>query len=849
MASQLTQQNPDAELQAAFRQHLPRRLKTLLRRARAQCRTGWDFNVMRSLHDEIGMLAGACGRYGMLETGERLLALEAALAPAVQAGQLPDAAVSAQIDGLLDSLRPHVQNLAPAAGVSAWLRDDGATLAARGPFPRCEMPPPGYQALLGVADSGANADAPAPAAEAANQPIAPLATAVADAAARGPRVRIVNDDDPLLNELLLRLDQQGCDVALVDRLDDLLDQLQDDPPDLAVLVADADTRFEALTIGLRAARQDAANPLRLLVLLRGPDVELRLRALRLGADRCIALPATSEEVLNAAQELAAVEQDSPYRVLIVDDDAAQSLFAQAILRRAGMETRVLSESLPVLEELDRFQPDLLLLDLNMPDCDGFELTALIREREGYVNTPIVFLSGELDEDRQFAALDAGGDDFLIKPIRPAHLIAAVTNRVRRARSAVTRTRHRRRRDATTGLHERAQLLDALSEHLAASGGFAARGGLIAVELRDAVNLRALGDLTNFDQLLTQVGEFIIAHAPVGSMTARYGQIGFLMFAPTLANEGLVALATEVAGSVQDQRFGSQATVLQLNCAVCAFDAATSESAVALAAVERALTSARKRPGEVVVHAAEEDAGALDERIAAALATGSFDLAFQPVIPIRGGARPLYQALLRLRSNEREYLAAELVPAATRTGNIAAVDLWVVGRCISILARHRQTGDQVTLIASQSLQGWDDMARRAALAAKLAAAGIPADSLVLEFRCEAASANPRALVELVPSLKQIGLRISLAGVDRHAVAAGWLELLPFDYIKLQPDLAEAELADVVQAAHRSGLRVIAPRIETLERADQLREAEVDMLQGNYFRPPAAAMEPLSGQGAT
>ncbi|HET7931357.1 MAG TPA: EAL domain-containing protein, partial [Rhodanobacteraceae bacterium] len=68
-----------------------------------------------------------------------------------------------------------------------------------------------------------------------------------------------------------------------------------------------------------------------------------------------------------------------------------------------------------------------------------------------------------------------------------------------------------------------------------------------------------------------------------------------------------------------------------------------------------------------------------------------------------------------------------------------------------------------------------------------------------------------------------------------------------YIKLQPDLPDAELADVVQAAHAQGLRVIAPRVETVARAEHLREAEVDLLQGNYFRPPAAAMEPMSRQG--
>ena len=834
MPSQLSQQKPDAELQEAFRQHLPQRLRTLLRRARAQCRTGWDCNVLHSLHDEIAQLAGACGRYGMLETGERLLALESALAPAVAAGQVPDAATTSEIDALLDSLRPHLQQTARGPGLPAWMQDP-PPIAAKAPFPRCEMPPPGYWLQLGISDAGGVVTA------ANDTPASPAAIPTLPEPPRGPRVRIVNDDDPLISELLLRLDQHGCDVALLDHVQGLLEHLQGTPPDLVVLIADARTPLEQLAPTLREARRDPAHRVHLLVLLRETDVELRLRALRAGADRCIALPATPGETVGAALELAMVDEESPYRVLIVDDDAAQALFAQAILRRAGMETRVLGESLAVLEELDRFQPDLLLLDLNMPDCDGFELTALIREREGYVNTPIVFLSGDQDEDRQFAALDAGGDDFLMKPIRPTHLVAAVTNRVRRARAAASRTRRRRRRDAATGLHERAQLLDALSEHMAAAGGYAAQGGLLAVELRDATILRDRIGLVGFDQVLTQLGDFILRQVRTGCMTARHGHAAFLIFSPARSERELAALARELVTKADDERFGAQATAVRLDAAVCAFDAAISESAVALAAVQHTLTAARTQPDRVAVHSTlAPDSNALAQRISAALAHGSFDLVFQPIIPIRGGAGPHYQALLRLQHGEQEFLAAELIPAAIRAGYIAAVDAWVVGHCIDILAQHQRDGDPVCLFASQSLQGWADHGRRGQLSARLATTGVAPESLVLEFRCEEARNNLRALVELAPELKRAGVRLCLAGVDTDAVNAGWIGHLPLDFVKLAPDLADGNLETVVRGAHSHNLRVIAPRIETVARAEQLRAASVDMLQGNHFRPPAAEL---------
>jgi CheY-like chemotaxis protein len=72
-----------------------------------------------------------------------------------------------------------------------------------------------------------------------------------------------------------------------------------------------------------------------------------------------------------------------------------------------------------------------------------------------VSTPIVFLSGEHNTDKHFEALNAGGDDFLSKPIRPKHLISAVTNRLRRARHLKRRAHAQNPRDPISGLYDRA----------------------------------------------------------------------------------------------------------------------------------------------------------------------------------------------------------------------------------------------------------------------------------------------------------------------------------------------------------------------------------------------------------
>jgi diguanylate cyclase (GGDEF)-like protein len=839
MSVQVPERDQSAELRDTFLHYLPQRLKTLLRRARAQSRCGWDINVLHLVHDEVANLVGACGRYGQLELGERLLALESALGPYAQTQRVPDQGAAAQIDALLDSLRPHLEgpNPLPMWAPAGEAVTEPASLDDGGMYAQHEVPPPHHWRTLGVADFAPPPVGPG----AARLAAAPEAAAGAEA---GHSVYILGDD-PMMTELRLQLETRGCALTPIEDTDSLVELLGALPPRLVMIGATHTEALDRIGPALRAARGSASHKVAMLIVLADTDVALRLRALRAGADRCISLPTTTEEVLGRALELISAEDEEPYRILIVEDDASQALFAESILRKAGMVTHVLGEPIAVLEELDRFQPDLLLMDLNMPGCDGLELTALIREREGYVSTPIVFLSGDPDADRQFAALDAGGDDFLSKPIRPKYLVAAVTNRVRRARAAARRSRERRQRDPSTGLNERAQLLDALNERFAAAGGQPAQGGVLCAELDDSSSLRQRVGLTAFDSLLAQIGTFIAAHVEHDEMVSRFGNAGFLVLSPQRGEDGLAALAEGLRTQIARERFGADALPVEVSCGVCAFSSGLSEAGAVLAAAERALDSARRDGGGIGVFSKlDAEAGGMRRQLETALHADAFHLVFQPIAPMIGAAEPQYQALLRLRDSSGQlYTAAELVPEATRAGLIGAIDQWVLARCLAALGERERSGINVRLFVSQSLDGWTDPARINALRHQLPASGIVRGSLAMEFRYEEARVQLRPLIELSLSMRELGIKLSLAGVDREAVAAGLLEHLPLDYIKLAPGYLGSgdELGALIRVAHEHGRQVIAPRVEDAATAVRLCAAGVDFLQGNFVQQAGQSLD--------
>lgn len=163
------------------------------------------------------------------------------------------------------------------------------------------------------------------------------------------------------------------------------------------------------------------------------DIEARLSAARAGASRYFCKPLDMEKLIPALDGLTERFEKNPFKVLLIDDDETLLDYYSAILVGAKMEVETLSEPLNVLDKLNSFNPDVIVSDVYMPKCSGPELAQVIRQDDGWVMTPIIFLSTESDINRQLDAMHLGGDEFLVKPIEPNHFISAIMARAKRAR--------------------------------------------------------------------------------------------------------------------------------------------------------------------------------------------------------------------------------------------------------------------------------------------------------------------------------------------------------------------------------------------------------------------------------
>lgn len=259
---------------------------------------------------------------------------------------------------------------------------------------------------------------------------------------------MVDDDEYFLANLAFQLECFGYEVLKFHKLKEVeaaLPQLEPAGIIMDMVFPEGEIAGADAVRRLRAMK---SYHIPVIFLSRRNDIAARLAAVKAGSDAYFIKPVRPTDLIDKLDNLTRMEDPELCRVLIVDDDKIMADYHAVLLERNGMKTLTLRDSMQILDYLSLFNPDLILLDLNMPHCNGYELAKLIRQVPAYFRIPIVFLSGEKNLELQMQAMAIGGDDFITKPVQPEHFICSVRLRAERMRML----RHYMERDGLSGLY-------------------------------------------------------------------------------------------------------------------------------------------------------------------------------------------------------------------------------------------------------------------------------------------------------------------------------------------------------------------------------------------------------------
>lgn len=276
------------------------------------------------------------------------------------------------------------------------------------------------------------------------------------------------------------------------------------------------------------------------------DFSTRLAAAQAGGGAFLIKSVDISMLAGRIEMLLREREHAPYRVLIVDDDEILAEHYRLTLEAAGMLAEKVCRPQETLAAMQDLHPDLLIIDLYMPDCKGADLALAIRYEDAWLSLPIIYLSSEDDLDEQMKALSNGGDDFLTKPVSDTRLIATVEARAARAR----KVSELMSQDSLTGLLKHSNIKDRLTQEVEHTRR---QGTVMAMAMVDLDHFKSVNDTWGHpmgDQVIKTLAHLLRQRLRREDSIGRYGGEEFAIVLPDCTAEDAVHLLDDIR-----QRFG------------------------------------------------------------------------------------------------------------------------------------------------------------------------------------------------------------------------------------------------------------------------------------------------------
>jgi diguanylate cyclase (GGDEF)-like protein len=283
-------------------------------------------------------------------------------------------------------------------------------------------------------------------------------------------------------------------------------------------------------------------------------------------------------------------EENQLTILVADDEPVNRALIQRRLEREGYRVLTAQNGSEAVEKTRDALPDLVILDVMMPEMDGMDACRLIKEDEKTRDIPIIFLSARDETEMKVSGLTLGANDYISKPFKAEELLARVRVAIRlkrerdklrtSAEEATVRAevaQERAMTDALTGLLNRYGLQHVLAREHAETRRYNRPLSCLMIDLDNFKTINDTYGHTIGDLALRQVAG-ILSEAVRGSDTVfRYGGEEFLVLLPETDLEGAAALGEKIRATASSRPFGEGYNVFNLTLSAGASSLCDNES--------------------------------------------------------------------------------------------------------------------------------------------------------------------------------------------------------------------------------------------------------------------------------
>ncbi len=371
-----------------------------------------------------------------------------------------------------------------------------------------------------------------------------------EAPASMARILVVDADDGFLDIVEELGKQRLVEIVRAKTFREALDRACILPLDAALINVHADAPDESFKLARELRNLPGYETLPLAFISGNALVKDRVEAAHAGASLYLDKPLESDSLEKAVEHLVAIRTGGRPRILLVDDDEFFANTIALILRNEGVVVRILTDPNKILEVMQDFPPELLLLDVMMPGITGFEVCRMLRQIPRWQDLPIVFLTGQTGVENRLEAFRSGGDDYLPKPVVNEELLTRVKVRLDRARMLKDRSD----KDTITGL----LLRRAFSEQLAQLLADGQRNKTVfTICLLDVDKFKNVNDTYGHlagDKVLAGLGQLLARRFRVEDLRGRWGGEEFILGFRRESKETMHAAINRVLAEFREMVF-------------------------------------------------------------------------------------------------------------------------------------------------------------------------------------------------------------------------------------------------------------------------------------------------------
>ncbi len=587
------------------------------------------------------------------------------------------------------------------------------------------------------------------------------------------------------------------------------------------------------------------------------SVETRLKAIRNGAKWVISsqtsIQQNVDKIIKNVKTIL-IDTEHQHKVMIVEDNLLEAQYVAKILSKANINGMMVTQPLEVIGCLEKFKPDLILMDIYMPDADGLELTSLIRDYKEFSHTPIVFLSGEEDPERQLEAISVGGDEFLTKPIRPKQLIKTITSRIQRYKKINESLGCPDTENTTGAIFNESEFLQKVTEGLKTS--YIETTAIFYCQVVSQQAMIERYGLGGMDNLVDEIGKVIDEHLNGNEIVAKFKHHGLAVLARRESNNKLVKFAEHLKDLVEHTPFlvGNEQLNLMVSFGVCLFDENLDDAHGLTKRAESACRYIAAKGGdEVHIYSiADEEpkentsifVAKMREKIHTALAGNLFGIYYQPIINLKNKSQKNYAVQYHLFSEQGDLIPQDIIlKAAGNSGNQPALDQLILDQSIETHNRQRKKNIGQLFIPQSidSLLLEDGYSED--ILNYLRRWNIEGHGIVLSFNYLDVRQEIKTIKTQFELLKEEDIQIMITDLALTENALKTVQYLNPEYIIPSKDILKIKpksLPKYIKKIHHLGAQVLIQNINKPREFIYFWKSGADFLQGDFIQAPSERM---------